>query len=1335
MNRPALRQISFIGVTLILLACGLIPLTVEESEKTITPSLSMPKPQEVFLGSLGLGSAIDVAWSPDGDILAVLSSTGVRTYDPQTWQASDPLPDGAFKDRDFRDISFTPDGKKIIFHNSYFTSGSTYWQYDIQSKEMLPWHGDLITQPDSKPIFSPDGELFAFQPEGSYEENRANDETTLYLEIRNTATGVLQSRLELTGFQRGNTINDFFFSLDGKQLLTASDDHYIRIWDTSSGQLIRQLAHDSEVNSLSISPDGKVLASVGNDAVIRFWSLPNGGSLYTLRGFEQDLKFVSYIDNGSKILVAQRGEESFRVFPLNERYLPLEPDRPTLEFGGEVLSYLSYYQSMRDAIRIDPVNSRISVIIEGAVTIYDATSGLSQQPMPYTDGIKSIILNSNGDLLVLVDSNVHLWDVTTRQWIATLPIDLNSISDIAFHPNGEQLAIVDSAGYFEIWDAVNQTIVVERREKSIYDGPRGPDSYQVAFSPDGKSLALSGNEGINIWDAGKGVIQKRIRMGPWDASINIAFTMDGSELLILGYDGFWRCDLQTGELTQMFSFKAEHASLGQDYLVTSNTIYLGGNLWENPTTIDIYDSHTGQLLFEEDQCNNLSGLAQQTDGRLLAIVQNNQITLMDVVSRQEVLSITTRSPYLISFSSNGGLMAASTGDGEIYLWDVSYASQYASQIAVEANEQVRLPTSQRATTPLRRAQITRVTVDPALLNTGILLPETIMGMVELETLGPGFLYSGAWSPDGKTLAVGGYPGVYLFQNGQTEPDHFFPTEYWPEELLFSADGKYLVAASNMEFHVWDLATHSSILQDDDFYYCEDSLIAFSPGGDELSFKCRDTNYRWSLPDGKLLSRDFDVECYSPSPDGRLSLRPGISSVNLFDCELGQVIETFDRPGMNPRQVELSPDGKTLAILYVYLVHKYEDQYRPSSDENGLVELWRVSATEPSRLLTTLTIGKWYPDYILYEPFNELLFSSDSRRLVIGSGDGNAQMWDVATGSLLASMPVGRKVTISSDGSKLVSFGETTQIWEITPGRQPRITWEIPGFGGYHDEIKFTSSGKQLVALSNQTYRFWTQEGGKFDHASELITTPGTATHDIQISTDGNWLAYSTQFELVLGRNDPQLPNWQTLAKYPEQISSPFGLSSRSLTFSPDSSLLVALDINDQPTLWRLDQPTASPLLLSPALSYGGEFNFSPDGKELIGNKGIFFYLWDTKTGQLLREWKLEDFGPSLIHPGSDVLAIICNYPSAIKLYDLQSGTLLLELSDNNGFNDIALSPDGQLLVATQYHQMKIWEVASGRLIRTIEGYFRSITFSPDGKLLASSNGIRIRIFGLPASGD
>lgn len=67
------------------------------------------------------------------------------------------------------------------------------------------------------------------------------------------------------------------FTADGRQLATAGEDPYIRVWDTAHGTLLRALdAHHQWVRSLAFNAAGTLLASGDDEGVIRVWNLQRG---------------------------------------------------------------------------------------------------------------------------------------------------------------------------------------------------------------------------------------------------------------------------------------------------------------------------------------------------------------------------------------------------------------------------------------------------------------------------------------------------------------------------------------------------------------------------------------------------------------------------------------------------------------------------------------------------------------------------------------------------------------------------------------------------------------------------------------------------------------------------------------------------------------------------------------------------------------------------------------------------------------------------------------------------------------------------------------------------
>ena len=123
-----------------------------------------------------------------------------------------------------------------------------------------------------------------------------------------------------------DTVFSLDFSPDGKSLATASADKFVKIFDTGSGKLLKQLSgHTHYVLGVSWRADGRSLASSGADKAVKLWSFPAGEQLKTVVGFNKEVTSVRFVGLGGEMLTAS-GDTKVRM---------LKEDGGTLrDFGG-----------------------------------------------------------------------------------------------------------------------------------------------------------------------------------------------------------------------------------------------------------------------------------------------------------------------------------------------------------------------------------------------------------------------------------------------------------------------------------------------------------------------------------------------------------------------------------------------------------------------------------------------------------------------------------------------------------------------------------------------------------------------------------------------------------------------------------------------------------------------------------------------------------------------------------------------------------------------------------------------------------------------------------------
>ncbi|KAJ7481199.1 WD40-repeat-containing domain protein [Mycena galericulata] len=88
----------------------------------------------------------------------------------------------------------------------------------------------------------------------------------------------------------------------GAYVVTGARDKTIKLWDTASGQLLRNLpGHDNWVRALAFHPSGKFLLSASDDKTIRVWELSTGRCMKTVEAhghFVQTLAWGRQVMSG-----------------------------------------------------------------------------------------------------------------------------------------------------------------------------------------------------------------------------------------------------------------------------------------------------------------------------------------------------------------------------------------------------------------------------------------------------------------------------------------------------------------------------------------------------------------------------------------------------------------------------------------------------------------------------------------------------------------------------------------------------------------------------------------------------------------------------------------------------------------------------------------------------------------------------------------------------------------------------------------------------------------------------------------------------------------------------
>ena len=456
----------------------LIPLPISARDVTETfrcydsPQWHLP---EGVKARIGKGSIIRLQYSPDGNVLAVMSSMGIWLYDAHSGEERALLSGHTGL---ILGMSFSPDSRIIA---SGGTDGTTR-MWDIATGKQkhtltVPRFriGDVSFNSDGKTLASVSVSAMSKRFIGwadPYIQTIGIASTRSEIELWDVATGKHKETIE-TGDLRFNIL----FSPDGKTLASVYDKN-ISLWDVTTGKCKQILGgNTSRIRSMSFSLDSHTFAS-GSWQEIHVWdvAIDKQNEIVSIRHPRLTLKgHTSYVNN-----------------------LSFSPDGQTLASGSE----------------------------DKTIRLWDVATGKQKNTIRHSLNLSSISISPDGKTLAsgIENGTVLLWDITTLKHKQTFKGHKRHVSSMSFSTDGKMLVSGSWDKSVRLWD------VMTGKRKKTFRG-RVSSVYSVSFSPDGKTFA-SADTNIRILDASTGK-HKQTLNGNSDYVKSILFSPDGKTLASL----------------------------------------------------------------------------------------------------------------------------------------------------------------------------------------------------------------------------------------------------------------------------------------------------------------------------------------------------------------------------------------------------------------------------------------------------------------------------------------------------------------------------------------------------------------------------------------------------------------------------------------------------------------------------------------------------------------------------------------------------------------------------------------------------------------------------------
>ena len=928
----------------------------------------------------------------------------------------------------------------------------------------------------------------------------------------------------------------------------------------------------------------------------------------------------------------------------------------------------------------------------------------------------------------------YLCGLSEREVDAQQPIDA-----VAFSRDGTKFITGGWNRTAKIWETATGNLLATLPVGGLF-------VHSVAFSPDGRFVAIGGNDKrgfVRIWNVQTGQLEPTPEgfKEHTDGVLSVAFSRDGSQLLTASYDKTARLwDVKTGRQIQAF--------VGHSWFVWS-------------------------AAFSPDESQIVTA---SQDGSAIVWNTGTAARIKQFLEHQGPV-------YSAAFAPDGKHVVTGGYDTRVLVWQPKDVPAF--DLRKLADKIVKSDEAQgQANDDDKKIEAARVPV------------------LALEGHGAP-VRSVCFSADGKLVLSGSHDNSVKIWDSET--GHTLKTLHghgsWVRSCTFSPDDRIVLSASHdKKAMLWNITDYQElrvlgrVLQGHG-----DAVLAasFDRAGNSIVTASRDRTARtWDFATGaesRMFREGHELLASNAAffPDGKQLLTAAVdNTVRFWDVTSGTQIARLDKTG-RAAALALAPSGKriltgsdektaklwdaeTKALVKELKGHnKYEvtavaisldEKWLLTADANGRGILWNAGTLEEthrlqshtgkitaaaflpdgSRLLTASsdkTVAQWdvatgkevlplvlkHPDAVVSltlvpdrENGRENGRQNNSRRALTSCADGVVRLWDLDKALVVGTLPMPSKITINAvavsfDGRLALTVQsdekvKVVRLWDLEALREikaPQGKNQLRAFldfsrtrGIQLSTAAFAPDGDSILTVGGNEARLWDRQ-----KASELISfSPNGIVAAAGFSPDAS--------RIVTGSWDNAARVWD--AKTGVSIMKLEGHQGavNSAVYSPDGTLILTSSDDRTARLW--DAATGTPVReLTGHVDRVRSAVFSADGNQILtASDDKSARLWTTKAANEVGRFDGHKFAVlSAVFSADGKKILTGSEDNTAKVWDLETRKSLLSLEGHTApVAAVAFLPDGQrVLTGSQDNTAKLWDAVTGKEVLTLKGHAREVT--------------------------
>lgn len=573
-------------------------------------------------------------------------------------------------------------------------------------------------------------------------------------------------------------------SPDGVYYLSASEDGYIKIWDSTSGDDCLSLyGHSDEITSVLWSEDCTSLISASYDKTIKIWDLGSGECTSTLYGHSEGINRLLWSSDEAE-LVSASNDSTVKIWSRADGQCI-----KTLEGHSGAIKCLCWISDERLA----------SASKDATIRIWDSKTGESIVVLEGHDKeITSLLATRGGNRLISGgrDGTTKIWNMSMSQpqCIMSLEAGTFGVNAMAMSPNNKLLAISDSIGTMSIWDVSLGKCLMQFRGSFAV--------HSFIWLNDGRIATTSQDSTIEIWDSFSGE-RVSVLKGHSARVSSIILSRDASVLL----SASWDKSVKIWDLSTPIENDIEMLEKSPTYVIASPDGTLFASVYSG--TVEVWDSAAGHCVSTfESHGDTLFGVSWwSADSLAICLRDEKKIRIWNSRTQELVSSFEsfdTEDDHWVFTSITKSrigsrLVAASDHDNVVKAWD----SATGKGLQTSKIEGYRTNTS----CSYDGTHIATVSEDQT-INVWDSSTGTLVSTLEGHRSPDEDTAVGEWRVNSKGLVQDPFSKqwISLMEIWTVKRNAVLNTF-----LCWSQDGKWLVSASLKKIKLWDIATGQCIL--------------------------------------------------------------------------------------------------------------------------------------------------------------------------------------------------------------------------------------------------------------------------------------------------------------------------------------------------------------------------------------------------------------------------------------------------------------------------------------------------------------------------------------------